>query len=129
MIREALVWLDEADPTTTRERVIADDPYKGDLAELLDVWCEALGGKSATLAEIAEAISKNPDGKIASLHNALASRTFKGTFNTRSVGRYLSKQKDRVVGGRFLQCVDDPSGVNRYQLIYTQQEPDIEPPF
>jgi hypothetical protein len=129
MIREALVWLDEADPTTTRERVIADDPRKGDLAELLDLWAEALGGHSTTLAEIAEAAGQNQHSKIAALHDALATRTYKGTFNTRSVGRYLSKHKDRVVSGRVLRCVDDPSGVKRYRLDQLGQVPAVDVPF
>jgi hypothetical protein len=129
MIREALVWLDEVDPTTTRERVIADDPRKGDLAELLDLWAEALDGQSTTLAEIAEAAGQNQHSKITVLHDALADRTYKGTFNTRSVGRYLGKHKDRVVSGRVLRCVDDPSGVKRYRLENVGRTPENEFPF
>lgn len=129
MIREALVWLDEADPTTTRERVIADDPRKGDLAELLDLWADALGGQPTTLAEIAKETGQSSNGKIAILHDALATRTYKGTFNTRSVGRYLGKHKDRVVSGQVLRCVDDPSGVKRYRLEKIGQAPATDIPF
>lgn len=128
-IREALVWLDEADPCTTRERVIADDPRKGDLAELLDLWGDALGGQPTTLAEIVESASYNQNSKVTVLHDALAARTYKGTFNSRSVGRYLGKHKDRVVGGRVLRCVDDPSGVKRYRLETIGQPPSVEIPF
>lgn len=129
VVREALVWLDEADPTTTRERVIADDPRKGDLAELLELWADALGGQPTTLAEIGETAGHDQHSKVTVLHDALASRTYKGTFNTRSVGRYLGKHKDRVVGGRVLRCVDDPSGVKRYRLETVGQPPSGEVPF
>jgi hypothetical protein len=78
MIREALVWLGEADPTTTRERVIADDPRKGDLAELLDLWADALDEQSMTLAEIAEIAGQNQNSKITALYDALAARTYIG---------------------------------------------------
>lgn len=128
-IREALVWLEEADPTTTRERVIADDPRKGDLAELLELWADALDAQPTTLAEIGEAAGQNQHSKIAVLYDALAARTYKATFNTRSVGRYLGKHKDRVVGGRVLRCVDDPSGVKRYRLETIGQPPSVEIPF
>jgi hypothetical protein len=129
MIREALVWLGEVDPCTTRERVIADDPRKGDLAELLDLWADALGGKPTTLAEIGEAAGNNQHSKITVLHDALAARTYKGIFNTRSVGRHLGKHKDRVIGGRVLRCVDDPSGVKRYRLETIGQPPSVDIPF
>lgn len=128
IVREALVWLGEDDPTVTRERVIADDPKKGDLAELLDLWAEALGGRPVTLSEIAEE-ARLAGGPIADLHQALAGRTLKGVFNTRSVGRYLLRQKDRVVGGRVLRCDDDPSGVKRYRLEGPGQKVTADPPF
>ncbi|WP_299828315.1 bifunctional DNA primase/polymerase [uncultured Roseobacter sp.] len=125
MVREAIVWLGEADPCTTRERVIADDPRKGDLAELLELWVDALGSKPTTLAEISEAAGQYENSKITLLQGALAERTYKGTFNTRSVGRYLGQHKDRVVGGRVLRCVDDPSGVKRYR-VDTIGQPGLE---
>ena len=129
IVREALVWLKEADPTKTRERVIADDPGKGELADLLEQWADALGEKSTTLAEIAEAASQNQHGKITVLHDALAALTYKGIFNTRSVGRYLGKHKDRVVSGQVLRCVDDPSGVKRYRLERVGKVPENDIPF
>lgn len=100
LVREALVWLGEEDPAVTRENVIADDPRKNEVAELLELWAEALGGRSITLAELADEANKAPRLKTAALHQALAERTYKQVFNTRSVGRYLAKHKDRHVGGR-----------------------------
>ena len=117
LVRSALVWLGEDDPTETRERVIADDPRKGDLAELLELWREALGGVTATLAEISEEAGARPRGKVADLRQALIDRTGKQTFNARSIGRYLARHKDRLIGGRVLRCLDDPSGVKRYQVV------------
>lgn len=129
LVREALVWLGEDDPTVTRERVIADDPRKGDLAELLELWHDALGGQPTTLAEISEESAKHPRGKVADLRQALIDRTLKQTFNPRSIGRYLARHKDRLVGGRVLRCIDDPSGVKRYRLGDTESDRQIEPPF
>jgi hypothetical protein len=116
LVREALVWLGEDDPTVTRERVISDDPRKGEVGELLELWYEALGNQTVSLSEIAEKGARTTHGKINDLQQALAARTPKGVFNARSVGRYLAKHKDRLVGGRVLRCIDDPSGVKRYRV-------------
>lgn len=129
LVREALVWLGEDDPTVTRERVMSDDPRKGEVVELLELWHEALGGQAVTLSEIAEMTTKAARGKINELQQALAERTLKGTFNTRSVGRYLSRHKDRLVGGRVLRCIDDSSGVKRYRVELANSPPPIDSPF
>lgn len=129
LVREALVWLGEDDPTVTRERVISDDPRKGEVVELLELWHEALGGQAVTLSEIAEMTTKAPRGKINELQQALAERTPKGTFNPRSVGRYLARHKDRLVGGRVLRCIDDSSGVKRYRVELANSPPPVDSPF
>ena len=59
----------------------------------------------------------------------LAERTPRNVFNSRSVGRYLGKHKDRLVGGRVLRCEDDPSGVKRYRIEVPGASAEIEPPF
>lgn len=129
LVREALVWLGEEDPAVTRENVIADDPRKNELAELLELWADALGGRSVTLAELADDATKAPRSKTAALQQALAERTPKHVFSTRSVGRYLAKHKDRLVNGRKLLCIDDPSGVKRYRLETPGLPPAIDTPF
>jgi hypothetical protein len=82
-----------------------------------------------TLAELADEANKTPRSKMAALHQALTERTYKQVFNTRSVGRYLAKHKDRHVGGRVLRCEDDPSGVKRYRLETPGAPPAIDAPF
>lgn len=129
LVREALVWLGEDDPTVTRERVISDDPRKGEVVELLELWHDALDGQSVTLSEIAEMATRAPRGKINELQQALAERTPKGIFNPRSVGRYLARHKDRLVGGRVLRCVGDPSGVKRYRVEQPNSPPPVDNPF
>jgi hypothetical protein len=129
LVREALVWLGEEDPAVTRENVIADDPRKNELAELLELWADALGGRAVTLAELADEATRVPRSKTAELHQALAERTLKHVFNTRSVGRYLARHKDRLVGGRVLRCEDAASGVKRYRLETPSAPPPIHTPF
>lgn len=129
LVREALVWLDEKDPIVTRERVIADDPRKGELADLFATWGEALGGRAVTLAEIADEASNQLSGNVGRLYQILAERTPKGIFSATSIGRYLGRHKDRLVGGRVLRCIDDPSGVKRYRLEVPGAPPANDTPF
>ena len=129
LVREALVWLGEDDPTVTRERVMSDDPRKGEVVELLELWHEALGGQAVTLSEIAERAMKPQRGKIHELQQALTERTSKVVFNPRSVGHYLARHKDRLVGGRVLRCIDDPSGVKRYRVELANSPPPVDNPF
>lgn len=128
VVREALVWLGEEDPIITRERVIADDPRKGDLAELLEIWSDAFGGQTVTLADI-EKRHRAADPVVRQICDALISRSHKDQFNTRSIGRHLSKQKDRPAGGKVLRCLDSPSGVKRYRVETLGDASTTETPF
>lgn len=128
-VRETLVWLGEADPAVTRETAIADDPRKNELAEPLDLWNDALGSRAVTLAEVVDEADNAPGSAAEALYLALAERTSRHVFNTRSVGRYLGRHKDRLVGGRVLRCEDDPSGVKRYRLEIPGKRSGIDPPF
>lgn len=40
VVREALVWLECADPEKTRSAIMASDPRKAAWSELLDAWYE-----------------------------------------------------------------------------------------
>lgn len=128
-VREALVWCGEDDPAITRENVIAEDPRKHELAELLDLWDGALGCRAVTLAELSKEVANSPNSKVEMLYEALADQTPKRVFNSNSVGRYLGKHKDRLVGGRVLRCEDDPSGVKRYRLEIPSSKSTIDVPF
>lgn len=116
VVREALIWLGAADPADTRERVISDDPRKGELAELLVLWVEALDDATVTLSELDHRADDVRSSSVSKLRDELAAKTRHGHFNARSVGRYLAKHKDRVVGGLVLRCEDDPSGSKRYRV-------------
>jgi hypothetical protein len=117
LVREALVWLGEADPAETRERIIADDPRKGELVDLLRIWVDVLGSRPVFLSEFSQ-IDDNPsESKLGALKNELVARTKYPAFNAKSVGHYLMKHKDQLVGGLALRCEDDPSsGTKRYRV-------------
>lgn len=118
IIREALVWLDAKDPAITRDRVLADDPQKEVLLDLLKLWREALADRQVTLTELAHIADKGDDIAVRKLVDELSANTrFHGSFNPRSVGRFLAKHLDRVAGGLVLQAAGDASGIKRYRSL------------
>lgn len=117
LVREALVWLGCADPATTRDRVLADDPQKAILIDLLRLWWRVLGDRRVTLAELVNLADHSGEGTVRELVADLTANTRHNSFNARSVGRFLAKHIDRIVGGLVMQAETDASGIKRYRVI------------
>ena len=104
LIREALCWLDRADPAETRERVLDDDPRKSELHELLAAWHDALGGQEMNLAQVRKACtSQTRDAEHERLFCALVELGGGYEFNARKIGWRLRRWADRVVAGLVLE--------------------------
>ena len=116
LIREALVWLGADDPAETRERILADDPAKAILLDLLRLWRAALGDSPVTLAELSALADKSARGPEHDLITELIANTRYPTFNSKSIGRFLAKHVDRIAGGYVLTAEPDGSGAKRYQV-------------
>jgi hypothetical protein len=119
VVREALVWLGCHDPADTRDRILADDPQKAVLLDLLRLWRQALREQRVTLTELASLPDR--DGDVRKLIEELTANTRQPGFNARSVGRFLAKHIDRVVGGLALRAEADSSGIKRYHVIEAGQ--------
>ena len=112
LIRGALLWLDQPDPLDSRERLAANDPETTQLQCLLTAWFEVFKEQPVTTAQVIQAASpKSSDGSFAhsggdNLRQALLEIAGKGdTINTRSLGWYLTKKLDRIVGDYRLEQV------------------------
>lgn len=134
LVREALVWVGCADPALTRDRVLADDPQKEVLIDLLRLWRQALGDRQVTLIELTALAEHDAGGLVRKLVEELAANTrFHNGFNARSVGRFLAKHLDRIADGLALQAVNDASGIKRYRVVEARRRGEgaasIEAPF
>jgi hypothetical protein len=116
LVREAIVWLGHDDPADTRERILADDPAKAVLLDLLRLWWSALQDRPVTLAQLAAMADKQGRGPAQELVAELIATTRYQHFNARSVGRFLAKHVDRIVGGLVLLSETDGSGVKAYRV-------------
>ena len=115
-MREALVWLGCADPAETRSIIIAHDPRKAVLAEILNEWYACFASEPQTLAEIYDlyCAQKTDNGRYTLLHQMLTDLTGRHFFNAQKVGAKLRGHVDRVVAGKMLCYHPDPHGAKWY---------------
>lgn len=111
-VRGALVWLGHEDPASTRAAITDNDPRKNDLIEVMDLWAAAfdrpehIGDPWIAVAQIEEFAEKSEaqDTPLRKLRDRLVEVCCRGRWSGTSVGRWLTKHKDRVVGGRSFIC-------------------------
>lgn len=130
VVREALVWLGETDPVVTRERIMANDPRRAQIAELLQLWHATLGDREVHLNElsydnVAGGAGAANQRKV--LADALSALTNRPQFNARSIGRALAREVDRIVGGLVLRARDH-SGGKLYRVERAGEPPQTPPP-
>jgi hypothetical protein len=96
-VRGALVWLGCADPADARADLDGGDPKKDELVGVMDLWAAALGPEPVDVGAVGALTSVAGFALVTRL-TEIAGRS--GRWNGRSVGWWLRRHKDRVVGGR-----------------------------
>ncbi|MCC0024425.1 MAG: hypothetical protein H6874_09405 [Hyphomicrobiaceae bacterium] len=127
LVRGALVWLGEPDPCATREALDAIDPERDNLAALMRAWLKVIGTeKWVTAKQVIDAAQPDFGDSVDAIDNDLdeALLTLFPRFKTtKTVGRYLTKYKGRIVDGMRIQlhAVKGESTEYRLELV---DEPD-----
>jgi hypothetical protein len=101
-VRGALVWLGCSDPAETRSAIAEADPKKDELATVMDLWQQAFGERSVVVADIEHGGKAGAD--TTPLRDRLIEIACRGVWSGKSVGWWLRRNKDRVVGGRAFRC-------------------------
>jgi hypothetical protein len=119
-IRGALVWLDCSDPADTRNTILDSDPRKDELLSVMDLWEQGLGAEPVEVADVstrADAVVAEGDSAgqskrtaVRVLRDKLIEVACRGAWSGKSVGWWLRRNKDRVVGGRSFQCESSRNG-------------------
>jgi putative DNA primase/helicase len=109
LVRGALLWLGEADPVDTMAEVRASDPETACLQQVMAAWREAFGSEAITVAQVVKKAmeqrrSETFDGPLEyvneDLREALLTVAARGGgINSRVLGSWLAKFKDRVGDG------------------------------
>jgi len=110
-IRGALVWLGCADPAETRTGILSSDPSKNDLIDVMELWEQAFGTERwVQVGEIAKHSGGEDEVTVAMLRDKLTEVSCKGPWNSKSVGWWLRRHKDRIVGRRSFRCEANRDG-------------------
>ena len=97
-VRAALIWAGVPDPCLSMERIRSVDPDRGSTEVVFSAWFNAFGSDPHTSSDVFKECVVNEPLRDAILSVA-ASR---GSVDTRLLGNWLKRQRDRVVGGFIL---------------------------
>jgi hypothetical protein len=103
LIRGTLVWCGYEDPKVTQKALMDVDPKTTELIEIMDLWNGIFADKTASVAEIGK--RGHESLLYQALMNASGSRT--GMWNAKSVGWWLKRNKDRMIGGKAFRADGD----------------------
>ena len=108
-IRGALVWMGCSDPADTRSAILDNDPRKDELLVVMDLWEQALGTTPVEVADLTTGGTTGAD--TSALMTKLTEVACRGgLWSGKSVGWWLRRNKDRVIGGRSLRCEPTRNG-------------------
>jgi hypothetical protein len=110
-VRGALIWLGMADPVATMELVRESDTKLEELATVLTEWEEVLRSERMSVAQIIKTANKRETSNFAGgdyqnegLRDALLTVAGAGgDISPKRLGKWLSANKDRIVGGRLIR--------------------------
>lgn len=118
MVRNPLLWLDQADPCAVRERVRQNDPERNDLIAVLKAWSACYGEQAKLLAEIVKDIEQIAicDEKRTALKTAVENVTI-NKVNAKSLGRYFQRHENKMVEGLKIQRGQKRMGTLTWRVV------------
>ncbi len=119
-IRSALVWLGEADPCETRERLFIDDPERSELQAVMEAWRNAYGDEKVLAKEItgraAKAKADGYDEAGTELAEALRG-AISDPADARKFGYWIKRNAGKIVNGLRLQRAGEHRTGNLWRCI------------
>lgn len=123
-VRDALIWLGEADPCETMEGMRGADPKLEALTTVLEQWREVIGMDRVSVREIIErATEQRPHlyGRSEFFHPEFREALLRvagegGAINGGRLGKWIGGQQNRIVNGLRLVSAGVSAGRARWQL-------------
>ncbi|MGM0584747.1 MAG: PriCT-2 domain-containing protein [Pseudomonadota bacterium] len=127
-IRDALIWLGEADPCDTMEELRGADPKLEALTSVLEGWREVIGLQPANVRDVIErATEQRPQlyGRAEFVHPEFREALLRvagegGAINGRRLGKWIGSHQNRIVGGLRLINAGVSAGFTRWQLEHAE---------
>jgi hypothetical protein len=102
-VRGALVWLECSDPADTRSGILDSDPRKDELLDVMRLWTSTLGDAAIDVGAFGKRVDE-PSHALKQKLIEVACR--QDTWNAKSIGWWLRRNKDRVIGERCFKYED-----------------------
>lgn len=123
-VRDALIWLGEADPCDTMEDLRGADPKLEALTSVLEGWREVIGLQPASVRDVIErATEQRPQlySRAEFVHPEFREALLRvagegGAINGRRLGKWIGSHQNRIVGGLRLINAGVSAGFTRWQL-------------
>jgi hypothetical protein len=127
-VRSALAWLGKEDPVKSMETVMADDPDRVELREMLTAWADAIGtGHGSRLAlrdVIAKANAVQGQGpnepltlkwpELSAAVNAVAGGFRQIDLNR--FGNWMRHHKEKIIGGMYFASETNTKGTKWFVM-------------
>ncbi|WP_294197297.1 hypothetical protein [uncultured Sphingomonas sp.] len=132
LCRQPLIWLGEPDPATSLIQQMTHDPDKEQLGELLRAWRDEFGQRGMMVRQVLQRANERQHDD---LHAAILELPCveAGRINQSRFGRYLGRNKNRIVGG--LKLVEAANSERRAWAVQpvtpmpVQHVPEADPDF
>ena len=127
-VRNALMWLGEADPAATMALARAEDPVLEELTALMLQWHEAFGTTKVTCRDVVEASNKSAGGGYEAgfaspdLREAVSSIAARGAaLSSKALGKYLKSKAKRIVDGMRFESAGMVRGIETWALVLVDE--------
>ena len=120
LIRDALIWLGEADPVATMDRAHSEDPVIKVLRNVMVAWDTIIGKKAVTAADAVSAmdVQDNKTDEWADLTRQVRENFMEGLgkMSSLKLGKYLSKYKGKIQDNRRFVQAGERGGSSLWRL-------------
>jgi hypothetical protein len=125
-VRDALIWLGEADPCATMDEVRGADPKLEALTMVIEQWHAVLGSARVSVKQAIDAAveqrSNGPFGRPEFVNSEfrealLAVAGDGGAVSGRRLGKWIAANQNRIVGGLKFVSAGIAAGLARWRLV------------
>jgi hypothetical protein len=114
-VREALVWLDHADPCDTISKIRSNDPRQEALTAVLAQWCKNLGTQQSFTVQEIIGRAVNVANFHAALLNVAAGRS--GHVSNERLGRWLKRVQGKIANNLAIIEAGNNGGYPLWKLV------------
>jgi hypothetical protein len=128
-VRDALIWLGEADPCATMDEVRGADPKLEALTMVIEQWHAVLGSARVSVKQAINAAveqrSHGTFGRPEFIHPEfrealLAVAGDGGAVSGRRLGKWIAANQNRIIGGLKFMSAGIVAGLARWRLVDSQ---------